>query len=466
MKKKKWFLLTLAGVLCLSAGCGKAKTDSLDWWDQFANLEGTHQTIYDAYEKDTGIHVNYQNFDAASFKEAFDLALSSHQAPDILSYAWDQNNAVAKYQEGSFSPLTVKKEDLPEYVQKTLVEGYTMFDGKVYSFPTFNINHQALLWYNTDMVSQVPASLADFRQQLKELTNADANQYGIALPLTDTGRMHNIIRYTTALSGGTVDFDYTTGRYVYDSELLQEVFQFFVDIYEDGSVHPASTTLKTRTVRERWVNNETAYAIDGTWYPGSINGAFGAEALTKLGVSGMPIVDPGVKNGMVGTAPQTGTFYVTGDCEDTEAATNLLVKLLDDDYAIALAGAMDQPPLNTAAIEKADVAQVYVDGCNIMASQMGYYPEPQVRNPKVAEVYTELIEVKPNIGDIYVGYVTGTISDWKAALSEYNKAMNDELDRAIKACQDRGVEVSRDDWIFPNFVPGESYTSDKYAELK
>lgn len=466
MKKKRWLMLAMAGVLCLCAGCaGKPKTDSLKWWDHFATLMDTHQAIYDAYEADTGIHVDYENFDAASFKEAFDLALSSHQAPDILSYAWDVNNAVAKYQEGNFSALTVKKEDLPEYVQKTLVEGYTMFDGKVYSFPTFNINHQALLWYNTELVDQAPASLADFRQQLKALTNADANQYGIALPLTDTTRMANIIKYTTALSGGTVDFDYTTGQYVYNSDRLKEVFQFFVDIWEDGSVHPASTTLKTRTVRERWVNDEVAYAIDGTWYPGSIKNAFGEESLAKLGVSGMPVLDPSVK-GIVGTAPQTGTFYVTSDCKDTEAATNLLIKLLDDDYAVQLAGAMDQPPLNTAAIEKADVADVYVQGCNIMASQMGYYPEPQVRNPGVAEVYTELIEITPNIGDIYVGYVTGTITDWKAALDEYNQAKNDELDRAIKACQDRGVNVSREDWIFSNFVLGESYTSEKYEELK
>lgn len=468
MRKKRFFgVLAVVLCLCLCMGCSrKAKIDELEWWDQFANLMETHQAIYDAYEEETGIHVNYENFDAASFKEAFDLALSSHQAPDILSYAWEANDAVAKYQEGNFSALTVKKEDLPEYVQNALVEGYTMFDGEVYSFPTFNINHQALLWYNTELVDEVPASLADFRQQLKDLTDAGANQYGIALPLTDTTRMSNIIKVTTALSGGTVDFDYATGQYVYNSDLLKQVFQFFVDIWEDGSVHPASTTLKTRTVRERWVNNETVYAIDGTWYPGSINSAFGGESLEKLGVSGMPVVDPSVSGTMVGAAPQVGTFYVTGDCEDPEAATQLLTKLLDDDYAVQLAGAMDQPPLNTAAIEKADVAQVYVEGCNIMASQMGYYPEPQVRNPEVANVYAELVAVTPNVGDIYVGYVTGTLTDWESALDEYNQAMNDELDRAIKACRDMGAEVSREDWIFSNFVNGESYTSDKYDELK
>lgn len=465
--RKRGISLTLTAMLCLGCVSGAAAEEgTLKWWDQFATLTETHQAIYDAFEEETGIHVDYENFDAASFKEAFDLALSSDQAPDILSYAWDANNAVAKYQEGNFLPLTVSKEELPQYVQDALVDGYTMFDGEVYSFPTFNINHQALLWYNTELVDEVPASLAEFRELLKELTNAEANQYGIALPLTDTTRMGNIIKYTTALSGGTVDFDYATGQYVYNSDLLKQVFQFFVDIWEDGSVHPASTTLKTRTVRERWVNDETVFAIDGTWYPGSVNTAFGAEVLDKLGVSGMPIVDASVTNGMVGAAPQVGTFYVTSACEDTGAATQLLMKLLEDDYAVQLAGAMDQPPLNTEAIEKADVAAVYVEGCKIMDSQMGYYPEPQVRNPEVADVYAELTDITPNIGDIYVGYVTGAIGDWETALDEYNQAMNDELDRAIEMCQSMGSNVSREDWIFPNYVQGESYTADKYAELQ
>jgi multiple sugar transport system substrate-binding protein len=459
--------LALTAALCFGCAASvSADEGTLKWWDQYATLMDTHQAIYDAFEEETGIHVDYENFDAASFKEAFDLAISSGQAPDILSYAWDANDAVAKYQAGTFSALTVSKEDLPQYVQDALIEGYTMFDGEVYSFPTFNINHQALLWYNTNLVDEVPSSLSEFRELLSELTDADANQYGIALPLTDTTRMSNIIKYTTALSGGTVDFDYSTGQYVYNSDLLKEVFQFFVDIWEDGSVHPASTTLKTRTVRERWVNDEIAFAIDGTWYPGSINTAFGAESLEKLGVSGMPIVDPSVTNGVVGAAPSTGTFYVTSQCEDTEAATELLLKLLDDDYAVQLASAMDQPPLNTDAIEQADVADVYVEGCNIMASQMVYYPEPMVRNPEVADVYAELMEITPNIGDIYVGYVTGALTDWESALDEYNQAMNDELDRAIEVCQSYGDDVSRDDWIFPNYVQGESYTSDKYAELQ
>ena len=39
------------------------------------------------------------------------------------------------------------------------------------------------------------------------------------------------------------------------------------------------------------------------------------------------------------------------------------------------------------------------------------------------------------------------------------------LDRAIKAAQDNGAEVSRDDWVFPNWNPMEDYGLEMYDEL-
>ncbi|MBQ3705761.1 MAG: extracellular solute-binding protein [Clostridia bacterium] len=459
-------ILSLLLALLMVGALVTAQAEPMSWWDQFLNLQETHENvIWKPFTEETGIEVEYQNYDAASFKEAFDLAMGTDQGPSVMSYAWGGNEAVAKYNNGYFSPLSVNKEDLPDYVQATLAEGYTMFDGQVYSFPTFAHNHYDLFWYNKEKVSEVPQTLAEMRELLKSLTNAENNVYGIALPLTDTGRMNGIINYLAEMSGGVYDIDYATGQYVFNDDITKAVFKFFVDIWEDGSVHPASTTLKTRTVRERWANDEAVFAIDGCWYPGSIKNAFGAEYLDKLGVAAAPVV--GETRNPVCTAPSTGTFYLSSFCKDTEAGTNLMLRLLSDEYAIALAEAMDQPPLNTAALEKAEnVAEVYVEGCKIMASQMGYRPEPQVRNSAVGDVYTELMTISPNVGDIYVGYITGAITDWETALDEYTAAMNAELDRAIETCRSMGSNVSRDDFIFSNYVRGEDYTSDKYAELK
>ena len=58
--------------------------------------------------------------------------------------------------------------------------------------------------------------------------------------------------------------------------------------------------------------------------------------------------------------------------------------------------------------------------------------------------------------------ITGAITDWKAELVRYNEAITAERARAIEKVQSEGGNVSIDDWIFPDFVYGESYSADKY----
>ena len=463
---KRIIAAVLISVMLLT--CVGSFAETLTWWDQFMPLVETYNAeVFGPFEAETGIHIDYTNYDAATIGEALDLAAAGAQSPDISSYVFS-TQPIAKLTEGRYQPMTITVDDLPEYLRPAIVEGYTMYNGELYSFPTFAINHQALMWRNTNTTDKVPTTLEEMREVCKELTDADNNFYAVALPLTDTTRMNNIILYIASMSGGNFGFNWKTGIYDYTTDEIKTVFKFFVDLWEDGSVHPASTTLKTRTVRERWMNDEIAYAFDGCWYPGSVKTAFGVECLSKLGVSAAPVIDLNVaaEKGMVGAAPSNGAFYISSSCKNPEAATKALTYLLSDEYSIALADAMDQPPINAEAIAKSkSVAPVYVEACQIMASQMGLYPEPLVRNPEVGEVYSELMSISPNVGDIYVGYITGAISDWEAALQEYTDAMNAELDRAIDTCKSMGANVDRNDWVFPNYVQGESYTSEKYAEL-
>lgn len=470
--KKALALIALVALVC-SVAFAQAAAEAqqkgpvtLTWWDQYSNQAGTHQAIFDAFEAETGNKVEMQNYSSSAAKDAFDLAIRSNQSPDIMSNPWKTNGIAAKYYEGALGAMTVKASDLPEYIQKELYEGYTMFDGEVYSFPTKASNHSVLFWYDTDKLSadQVPGTLAELRELFKSLTDPANNQYGIALPMSDTGRMNDNICYLISAAGGNRELNPLTGYYEYDNDISKAVMQWFIDIYQDGSVHPASLTLATRTVRERFIAGEAAFAIDGVWYPGSIKKAFGEDVLYRLGVHGTPVLTAGTQ-AKVGAHPVSGTFYLSSTCEDPEVATDLLLKLLDDSYAISIANDMDQPPLNTSAIAKADVVPVYVEACEIMEDEIIYMPEALLRNANIAEVYAERVDIKPNLGDILVGYLTGAITDWEAAVSDYNAKMNAELDRAIDAVKKSGVKVDHSDFVFPNFVPGESYTRDMYEAL-
>jgi len=92
-------------------------------------------------------------------------------------------------------------------------------------------------------------------------------------------------------------------------------------------------------------------------------------------------------------------------------------------------------------------------------------PDPAVRNPDVAQVRLELRPVSPDLGELVQGVLVGQVSDAAAALQDLQDRASAELDRAIAAAQEQGADVSRDDWVFPNWDPTQDYSEDRYAEL-
>jgi multiple sugar transport system substrate-binding protein len=63
------------------------------------------------------------------------------------------------------------------------------------------------------------------------------------------------------------------------------------------------------------------------------------------------------------------------------------------------------------------------------------------------------------------GIFTGQLEDPKAAMLDLQDRADAELERAIKAAQDKGAQVSRDDWVFPNWDPTRDYTEADYEAL-
>jgi len=73
--------------------------------------------------------------------------------------------------------------------------------------------------------------------------------------------------------------------------------------------------------------------------------------------------------------------------------------------------------------------------------------------------------VTPDLGDLMSGIMSEQIDDPKAAMQDLEDRSNAELERALKAAQDKGAQVSRDDFVFANWDPTENYTQEQYEEL-
>ena len=462
-------LLMMSVSLCFAAGRtagSQTGPKTITWWDHFLPLAPMHQEIWNEYTAKTGNKVEYTQYDPAKQSDALLLAFRANQCPDVFSNTLSSQPA-ALFKEGWFSPLTLSKEDLPEHVRVTLFEGATLFGGKVYSFPTMNnLNHNVPAWYYKNLVaaagySRFPQTFTELRDLAKKITQQSGGKvYGVILPIAFTGRMNDSIRDWVNASGGEATVNWRNGEYQYASQYYFDVFEFLTGLKDDGSVHPVSVTLDMRAARERWASGEAAILFDGSWNAGVLAGGF-PGVLDQIAVD-----EPVRKNAQaaykVYRQPPRGTFYISSQSKSAAEATEILRQFTSDEYYIKLAERMDQPPLKLSAVAQAKVHPTYIDVINIFGRTMAYEPDPLLRNPEFAEVLAEMREIHPNPAEILQGYYSGAISDWKAELIKFNNAMTEERDRAIKRVQDKGIKVSINDWIFPNWTYGMNFTTDRY----
>ena len=473
MKKALAFslFLIMAASLCFAAGrsgdTGQSGPKTITWWDHFLPLAPMHQELWGEYAARTGNKVEYTQYDPAKQSDALLLAFRANQCPDVFSNTFSSQPATL-FKEGWFSPMTMTREELPEHVRVTLFEGATMFGGKVYSFPTMNnLNHNAAAWFFRKPVadagySRFPQTFDEFRELAKKITQqSNGTMYGLIMPIAFTGRMFDTIKDWVNACGGDKDINWKTGEYQYASQAYFDVFEFLTGLKDDGSVHPVSVTLDMRAARERWAAGEAAVLFDGSWNAGVLAGGNFPGVLDSIAVD-EPVRKNAQASYTIYRQPPRGTYYISSQSKFAAEATEILKLFTSDEYYIKLAEMMDQPPLKLGAVSQAKVHQTYIDVIDMFGRTMAYEPDPLLRNPDVAEVLAEMRPVNPNPAEILQGYYSGAITDWKAELVKYNAAVTAERDRAIQRAQARGVKVSINDWIFPNWSYGMNFTTDRY----
>jgi multiple sugar transport system substrate-binding protein len=231
-------------------------------------------------------------------------------------------------------------------------------------------------------------------------------------------------------------------------------------IQQDNSLFPASTSLDAKTARARFAAGSAGMNFDGPWNVGVLNKDF-KEFVTKLNVGQIPAPKDKTST-FVHRGPNGGDFWISSQSKNPVVGAKILENFNTDDYYIKLAEGMDQPPLNLAAVDKANVLPQYKKGIKYFQDVVVLEPSPLVKNPEVAQVQAEMKDIRPNIGEIVQGALAGSISDWKTALKTYSDKLTAERDRALKVIQGKGVKVSIDDWIFPNWDQTKDYGSQFY----
>jgi multiple sugar transport system substrate-binding protein len=460
-------LAALGAVGALPGNILAQERTAITWWDVFQPLIPLHEKLWAQFSVENPIDVEYTGMNPSDMMQALQLAARSNQSPDVFNVPESSPAMINSLQSADwFAPLPESfKFDAP-FQKEVTAEGFTTFDGRLHSFPIFSFRWNATsLWYFADKLDAAgfdpalgPQSWDEARRAALAMTGDGS--YGLILPLQFAVRMRDHLEDLAKAAGASGAIDWKTGEYAYASQPFLDAMEFLRSFHVDGSLHPASSSVDARQGRARWAAGEAAMFFDGPWNSGVLNNSF-AEVIDRIDVCRVPY--PTTAEGSYTTkGPNTGTFWISAQSEHVEEAAQVLQLLTSEEYYIALAERMDQPPLDLSAVERAEVHSTYRKVVSSYADYVRLAPDPLIRNPAVSAVYAEMRDVSPGLGEIIQGAFSGAFDDPQPILQQYNDQMMAERDRAIEVARSNGAEVSQDDWVFENWTPGEDFTSEKY----
>jgi multiple sugar transport system substrate-binding protein len=451
----------VAALLAVSGRRARAEdVTTITWWDIYQPLIPLHQKMWESYARTHPAKVAYTGMNPSDMMQALQLAVRSNQSPDVFNVPTGGAATLASLHAAKwFAPLDPSFVFDKPFQTETLAEGFTRFDGKQYSFPLFSFRwHSTSAWFDTAAVA--PGAIDDASGSWETMRAVAASatrngKYGLLLPLQFASRMSDHLSDLAMAAGAAGPINWKTGEYAYSSAEYVAALEFLLSFQKDRTLHPASSSVDARQGRARWAAGEAAFFFDGPWNSGVLTNSFGAF-LPRVAAIDVP-APRGTTGKSVQHAPATGTFFISSQSKHAKQASDVLQLMTTEDYYIALAERMDQPPLDLSAVEKAKVHATYKKVVADFRTVVKLAPDPLIRNPAVAKVYGEMRDVTPGLGEIIQGAFSGSFDNPKPVLQQLDDQMNAERDRAIKVARQAGGQVSADDWVFADWKKGVDY---------
>ncbi|TDD16333.1 ABC transporter substrate-binding protein [Nonomuraea diastatica] len=460
---------------CGGGGAGTgAGGKSLTWWDHQKQLQKTKTDIFAKFAKSPGgVPVQYTNYNPAKMGQALQLAKQSNQLPDIHSNAGLSLPAAALVAAGWAQPLNLSDEAKAR-VQDSLIDGVHVFDGKIYAFPVFS--HQvyvAVQWFNTEMVQRAglnpqapPKTYDEFRAAARAVQSAaGGDAYGwvwnIGMPDRLTEQVNNMAQAAGFAGGGGVRYE--SGEFAFHDDAYLKVIEFLVSLRQDKVLVPGANSWHDDVARARWTAGVAAYYFDGPWCPGVVlkdNPEFGK----KLGVGPMLVPDAGTPV-VTYHVPQPGDYWLSPTSKQAAAANTLLSDYFTtEEYSRQVAGSMSQPPRDMSAVDQSEAHPAYKQLIGWFKESVFLAPYPIAGNKDLQKVDIEAKPVRPTLGDIVQGALTGDVTDVRAALTKLSGDSAKQRDLAIAAARSKGAQVSLDDYAFSNWQPRKDYLKPMYEQ--
>jgi multiple sugar transport system substrate-binding protein len=463
-----------AGVFTIPDWAEAPKEDvQLRWVDSGDQKALYWEAFFAAYTKKfPNIKVDYQGTNWNTIQESITLGLRNKTAPDVFQLPSTITPAVA-VREGYLQAYDDVMPELDAIKAKMptgmIAAGVTEFDGKIYPIPATRQSFSVLLLINNDLAAKSDIdpdqdfTMDTFGAAVRAATKTgNGDYYGLIEHLAQPNGMNNPVNWIAQLSGmaGGADndilssIDFRTGEFNYTDPLLAEVVDWYLGLAKDGVFVPGSVSLDAPGARERFPQGQSVFIFQGPWNIG-LWGISNPDL--KLGATRVPVQD-NANTGFLTRGPGGGNGYcIAANSEHADVVGNVFSYLFSDqgqrqwDY---YCGSGDPAAFGeTGAAKNPLHKKIY--GYDESYARIG--PSPTVRNPDVVKATQILVQPTPNLHDVYTALFTGETDDIKGELQSLQDRSNKALDKAIATAKKEGANVSRDDFVFSDWVYGEPY---------
>lgn len=445
--------------------------DQSDFWEPF----------FEQYEAEhPNISIEFDGVTGPEMQEVMQLGFQNGTAHDV--FVTPRIPPTTLVSEGWVAPLNDWIPNFEEWKSQYLPLALPTFDGQVYGVP-LNITNgvQSVLFYNRQYLNDAgydpetePLSWDDLREAARAVTQAgNGDYYGFVIAGGQANRLGRwVMELSTHAGAGTTLYqgatiDWRTGEFNVTTDEHLGAVELLLAMVDDGSLIPGYTGLAGPAANSTVPQGSAAMMVHlpnfASIWP---RGEQGGTPDFDFGVGQPPTPDP-QNIAPLSTSPGNSlVFWASADCENLAVAGDLLSRVGSPEGALEYFSTygIANTPAFEGIYEQIDWSDVEQHTVELVERLWVTGPGPHVRNPEVQTALLEWQPPQPDLGTLMQGILAGEV-DPQQGLQQFQDASNAELDRTIEVAQSKGVEVSREDFVFPNWGPTQDYTQDDYAEL-
>lgn len=269
--------LSFAGGPVVGIRRANAQDVTLTWMSNQRHDKAVKEDLFARYAEETGVKVEMQIF-ADEYPDQLKLAFEAGNPPDMFNMNQPRQQAEAGWAEPLDAYLDATPGLKESFVPAAFLPNQGIWNGQIHGLPmyaqTMRQYYNKSLYEAAGLDPAAPATTwTELREHAKAITDAGTGAYGLIFG-DKFPWVWNMNAQRVGNGAGSYQFDWSQGKYTFNSDGLKGAMELIIGMNDDGSLFPGAHTLTDDDARNQFSIGMAGIIIGGSWNPGVFNDQF------------------------------------------------------------------------------------------------------------------------------------------------------------------------------------------------